>query len=126
MSQTISDDYLREQQKLHENPNYGVASTQFAHVVANLVKQSKAKSLTDYGAGKKRLWSSLAKLSVTEGLEYQPYDPAFPDYGPPKSADLVCCIRSAGTLRPITRKNTDSNMFASAVNRSMCSHVESI
>jgi len=38
------------------------------------------------------LWSSLEKLEVTDGLQYQPYDPAFPEYGPPKAADLVCCI----------------------------------
>ena len=24
--------------------------------------------------------------------DYYPYDPAFPEYGPPKEADLVCCI----------------------------------
>ena len=27
-----------------------------------------------------------------KNFEYFPYDPAFPDYGPPKEADLVCCI----------------------------------
>jgi hypothetical protein len=25
-------------------------------------------------------------------FDYFPYDPAFPDYGSPKPADLVCCI----------------------------------
>lgn len=25
-------------------------------------------------------------------FEYFPYDPAFPEYGPPKRAPLVCCI----------------------------------
>ena len=25
-------------------------------------------------------------------FQYYPYDPAFPEYGPPKEADLVCCI----------------------------------
>ncbi len=100
MSQTISDEYLKEQKKLHENPNYGIASTQFASSVANLIRQSKAKSLTDYGAGKQRLWSSLEKLEVTDGLQYQPYDPAFPEYGPPKAADLVCCIDVLEHIEP--------------------------
>ena len=100
MSQTISDEYLKEQQKLHENPNYGIASTQFASSVANLIRQSKAKSLTDYGAGKQRLWSSLEKLGVTDRLQYQPYDPAFPEYGPPKAADLVCCIDVLEHIEP--------------------------
>jgi len=100
MSQTISDEYLKEQKKLHENPNYGIASTQFASSVANLIRQSKAKSLTDYGAGKQRLWSSLEKLGVTDRLQYQPYDPAFPEYGPPKAADLVCCIDVLEHIEP--------------------------
>ena len=38
---TISDDYLKLQQELHLNPNYGVASLQFAPLVAQLVKQTK-------------------------------------------------------------------------------------
>jgi len=42
--------------------------------------------LTDYGAGKQRLKESLDGLDVT-GFEYQPYDPAFPDYGDAKSAE---------------------------------------
>ena len=105
MSQTISNEYLKEQQKLHENPNYGVASTKFAPAVADLIKKTNAKSLTDYGAGKKRLWSSLSQLSVTDGLEYQPYDPAFPDYGMPKPADLVCCIDVLEHIEPDLLEN---------------------
>jgi len=100
MSQTISDDYLKEQQKLHENPNYGVASTKFAPAVADLIKKTQARSLSDYGAGKQRLWSSLSQLGIGSDVEYFPYDPAFPEYGNPKQADLVCCIDVLEHIEP--------------------------
>ena len=27
-----------------------------------------------------------------KNFDYYPYDPVFPEYGPPKKADIVCCI----------------------------------
>jgi hypothetical protein len=99
-SKTISDDYLNEQKKLHENPNYGVASTKFAATVADLIGKAKCTSVTDYGAGKKRLWETLKQLGATENITYQPFDPAFPDYGQPLPADLVCCIDVLEHIEP--------------------------
>lgn len=96
---TISEEYRKEQQLLHENPAYGVASTKFAPVVADIIKQTSPKTITDYGAGKQRLKESLDGLSVT-GYKYQPYDPAFPDYGDAKPADLVCCIDVLEHIEP--------------------------
>ena len=32
--------------------------------------------------------------------EYFPYDPAYPEYGDPKSADLVCCIDVLEHIEP--------------------------
>ena len=88
---TISEEYRKLQQELHENTNYGIASTNFAPIVSEIIKVFKINSLTDYGAGKKRLFESLEKLNNIP-KEYFPYDPAFPEYGEPKEADLVCCI----------------------------------
>jgi hypothetical protein len=88
---TISEAYRKLQQDLHTNPNYGVASLQFAPIVADIIRQSKARSISDYGAGKKNLLKGLAAAGIT-GFDYYPYDPAFPEYGEPKPADLVCCI----------------------------------
>ena len=88
---TISDQYRLEQMALHENPDYGVSSVAFAPLVAQLIKQRGYNSISDYGAGKKRLQAALAQHGVTD-IEYLPYDPAFPEYGDAKSADLVCCI----------------------------------
>ena len=88
---TISEDYLKLQKELHLNPDYGIASLEFAPLVAQLAKQANIQSISDYGAGKKRLLEGL----VNNGFHpkhYYPFDPAFPEYGEPKSADLVCCI----------------------------------
>jgi len=56
-----------------------------------LMAHFKVKSVSDYGAGKKNLLKGLKALGMTD-FEYFPYDPAFPEYGQPKSAELVCCI----------------------------------
>jgi len=85
--------------KLHANPNYGVASLAFAPIVAEVISLTEAKSISDYGAGKQRLREGL----VNEGVkveQYFPYDPAFPAYGPPQTADLVCCIDVLEHIEP--------------------------
>ena len=88
---TISDDYRNAQKKLHENPNYGVASLQYAPIVKEVIQQIGAKSISDYGAGKCRLRMKLKELGLRK-FRYFPFDPAFPEYGEPKEAELVCCI----------------------------------
>ena len=87
---TISSEYLAMQRELHQNPNYGVASIKYAPIVKTIM-QAGAKSLSDYGAGKCNLHKALQDLGM-HGYEYYPFDPAFPEYGPPRPADLVCCI----------------------------------
>ena len=98
-SQTISSDYLKLQQELHQNPNYGVASLSFAPIVADLIRQTNVQSVSDYGAGKKRLLEGLKKAGLTPG-EYFPYDPVFPEYGEAKAAQLVCCIDVLEHIEP--------------------------
>jgi hypothetical protein len=88
---TITAEYLQQQKQLHQNPDYGVASIEFAPLVIKIATDSQAKSISDYGAGKRNLWKTMEKLGKTE-FQYFPYDPVFPEYGPPKPADLVCCI----------------------------------
>ena len=91
MNQIISENYLTLQKELHKNPNYGVASIKFAPNVKKIFEDAKLSSISDYGAGKMNLKKTLNSLGL-KNFEYFPYDPAFPDYGPPKEADLVCCI----------------------------------
>jgi len=88
---TISEEYLNQQRLLHSNPDYGVASKSYAPIVAEVVRAFNLKTISDYGAGKKCLLSSLEALKV-DLSGYFPYDPAFPEYGSVHSADLVCCI----------------------------------
>lgn len=96
---TITESYQKQQQKLHENPNYGIASIFFAPIVKEIIEKFNVKSLSDYGAGKQRLNKTLNQSGVH--LEnYFPYDPAFPEYGEPRSADLVCCIDVLEHIEP--------------------------
>ncbi len=88
---TISETYLRQQRDLHLDPRYGVASLGFCETIKDLIPTWKVHSISDYGAGKCNLRQGLADLGVT-GIDYHPYDPAFPEYGEPKPADLVACI----------------------------------
>jgi len=96
---TISEDYRILQQELHKNPTYGVASISYAPFVKQLLEGTKAKSLSDYGAGKQNLLKALQQLGVN-GIDYRPYDPAFPEYGKPQSADLVCCLDVLEHIEP--------------------------
>jgi len=96
---TITEEYRRQQQELHRNPHYGVASIGYAPIVKQLVEQFGARSISDYGAGKCNLKRKLDELGV-KGVEYFPYDPAFPEYGPPSPADLVCCIDVLEHIEP--------------------------
>ncbi len=97
--QTITDAYRAEQQLLHRNPRYGVASIGYAPLVAALLKIGGCRSLSDYGAGKCNLKHAL-RLREGGPVAYQPYDPAFPDYGPARPADLVTCIDVLEHIEP--------------------------
>ena len=97
---TISEDYRNAQKQLHENPNYGVASLQYAPIVKEVIQQIGAKSISDYGAGKCRLRMKLKELGLRK-FRYFPFDPAFPEYGEPKEAELVCCIDVLEHVEPL-------------------------
>lgn len=96
---TISNEYLEQQKLLHQNPNYGVASLSFAPIVADFVRQTGVRSVSDYGAGKKNLLVGLKNAGI-DLIEYYPYDPAFEEYGRPRTADLVCCIDVLEHIEP--------------------------
>lgn len=88
---TITESYRLQQQLLHCNPDYGVASLVFAPLVATVMTACAIDSVSDYGAGKKGLLRGLADQGVVPEV-YFPYDPAFSEYGDPVAASLVCCI----------------------------------
>jgi hypothetical protein len=64
-----------------------------------VIRQSAIKSVSDYGAGKGRLVEGLRMQGIALD-EYFPYDPVFPEYGPPRPADLVCCIDVLEHIEP--------------------------
>ena len=97
---TISAEYLEQQKQLHQNPNYGVASLQYASLVIQVADQIGAKSISDYGAGKRNLQKKMNELGRSN-FQYYPYDPAFPEYGDPEAADLVCCIDVLEHIEPL-------------------------
>ena len=99
MDNRISAEYLEQQRRLHENPNYGIAAVAFAPLVQQLLTKYQVASLCDYGAGKQRLLAALEEMEG-EPFDYYPYDPAFPEYGEPQRADLVCCIDVLEHIEP--------------------------
>jgi len=86
----ISEEYRKEQERLHLNPEYGVASVSFAPIVSEMINNIGITEVLDYGAGKGRLGKSLR---VSPDVEVRHYDPAIPEWSDvPDSAQLVCCI----------------------------------
>ena len=99
MTKTFSENYQKLQRQLHdENHEYGSASTRYINAVLGMLNHFNLKTVTDYGAGKKRLYEGL-KNHLNEN-EYFPYDPAFPEYGEPKNSDLVCCFDVLEHIEP--------------------------
>jgi hypothetical protein len=96
---TISDEYLEQQKALHQRDDYGVASLNVAPMIAQLIRAKNIRSVSDYGAGKQNLKHGLAQQGISE-IKYYPYDPVFPEYGDPRSADLVCCIDVMEHIEP--------------------------
>ncbi len=94
----ISEMYRAEQQKLHENPNYGMASVGYAPLVTELINQLQVTEVLDYGCGKGRLAENIKPQGPL--VLYQ-YDPAIPDVAEsPDPAQMVCCIDVLEHIEP--------------------------
>jgi hypothetical protein len=92
----ISPDYLREQEKLHERPGYGVMGRVYGPLVRKLVTQAGATQVLDYGAGKQSL-----KPYLYPGMKYSAYDPAVPAISaPPQPTQFVACIDVLEHIEP--------------------------
>ena len=96
----ITDAYRAQQQALHENEAYGVASVHFAPLVAKIVAGNKVGELLDYGAGKGRLGEALDKLKARP-RKLRHYDPAVPKWAAtPAPAEMVACIDVLEHIEP--------------------------
>ena len=101
----ISEEYRKMQQRLHENPNYGVASVQYAPLVAQVIETVGAQELLDYGAGKGRLGITL-KQYMQRPLAIRHYDPAIPEWSaPPQPCGFVACIDVLEHIEPVLLDN---------------------
>lgn len=100
MSNLISEEYRKMQEELHRNPDYGVASVQYAPVVVEILKQVRAEELLDYGAGKGRLGVELKRLMASPP-RVRHYDPARPEWAAtPQPAPFVTCIDVLEHIEP--------------------------
>jgi hypothetical protein len=96
----ITEDYRRMQSELHRNPNYGVASVEYAPLVAQVLEATGTKELLDYGAGKGRLAATLDEM-FDEPFIIHHYDPAIPEWSvPPAPCGFVTCIDVLEHIEP--------------------------
>ena len=94
----ISAAYRKEQERLHENPNYGVASIHYAPHVTQVINRTGVTEILDYGAGKGRLAEAI---KPNHQVEIHRYDPAIPEWSKsPDSAQMVCCIDVLEHIEP--------------------------
>lgn len=95
----ISQAYKAEQQRMHEaNPNYGVASVQYAPIVTQLINKLGISELLDYGCGKGRLAQSI---EPDHQVTVRMYDPGIPGIDSlPDSAQFVTCIDVLEHIEP--------------------------
>lgn len=101
----ITEEYRKLQQLLHQNPNYGIASVEFAPLVAQVIEALGAQELLDYGAGKGRLGQTL-KQYLKRPLNIMHYDPAIPEWaGIPAPCGLVACIDVLEHIEPAFIEN---------------------
>jgi hypothetical protein len=90
----ISNDYRRQQEELHKDPNYGTASIHYAPLVARVINQYQVDRMLDYGAGKGNLFKTLVKDKLLQRpLKVQHYEPSNPEWAfEPDPCEMVACI----------------------------------
>lgn len=94
----ISEDYRAQQELLHANPEYGVASVQFAPLVTGIVNKLNVTDLLDYAAGKGRL---MHAIRPSHSVRVTCYDPGVPEWAEtPQASDMVCCIDALEHVEP--------------------------
>lgn len=100
----ITPEYRKEQEALHAKGNYGTASLQFGKIVSEIINQTNALTVLDYGCGSMQ---NLAKvLRPDHDIEYCGYDPAVPEFSDkPEPADLVTCIDVLEHIEPELLEN---------------------
>lgn len=87
----ISPEYQAQQQWMHENTEYGVASIKVAPLVTQIIDRLEVTHLLDYGCGSKM--NLMKHIKPKTKLTYQAYDPGVPELSSaPVPAQMVACI----------------------------------
>lgn len=95
----ISPEYRKQQEALHQNPQYGTLGRQFGEMISGIVDRLEIDHLLDYGAGHNK--SLTDTLRPERDLKYQAYDPGVPELaGDPVPAQMVCCIDVLEHIEP--------------------------
>jgi hypothetical protein len=91
----ISEEYLREQERLHAAPRgYGGRGNKWSPVVDELLRRYRCGSMLDYGCGQGSLVRTLSNdYRFEPAVEFREYDPAIPEKSelPSQPCDLVVC-----------------------------------
>lgn len=94
-----TQDYQKEQQRLHQKGGYGVTAKKYGEIVGRIIDDFEIDTLCDYGCG--------SNLSLTETLKpqrsfrYQGYDIGVPEYSEdPIPAQMVTCIDVLEHIEP--------------------------
>jgi len=101
----ITERYRDQQSQMHAdlaNP-YGVASAQYAPMVAKIINSNSVNELLDYGAGSRlTLIKTIAENRlVSRKFDYRAYEPAVEMYAkPPEPAEMVACIDVLEHIEP--------------------------
>lgn len=102
-SPLISEHYRALNRELHEtNPAYGTSGYKYAKRVADLAERYRAKTLLDYGCGKRVLDQGIREhYGDAPVLEVINYDPCIPGFESAKRpADIVACIDVLEHIEP--------------------------
>jgi 2-polyprenyl-3-methyl-5-hydroxy-6-metoxy-1,4-benzoquinol methylase len=93
----ISEQYLEQQRILHgTNASYGTTGRSHADAVLKVAKKIGAKSILDYGAGKR-----LIEKLLRDKIKVVSYDPAIEAISKkPEPADLVVCTDVLEHIEP--------------------------
>ena len=106
MSQTITEDYRKLQQELHQNPNYGVASLQFAPLVADLMGDHDAFLAPATSNGKNIAPRVAALLDVMQLSDILSVESADTFTRPTYAGNAIATVQSSDAKKVITVRGT--------------------
>lgn len=90
----ISREYVEQNRRMHERPEYGVIGHTYANIAAGLANHYRTASILDYGCGKRTLEQAL-------GFPILNYDPAIDGLdGIPEPRDIVMCTDVLEHIEP--------------------------